>query len=479
MQYSELGKFLFETGLRGALEQSVAGKGGVLFIDYCRVADKYPFLNELAMGLAPRPLYVLDGRVQPHPDKDMGLANFIHPPANVYYRANWKRSPRDPQETQSNFPRLSQLAENFARLNANYFDYVDSNIIEDCVETAYFFSICSMRLLRPDLVMIWNAFHPLSQAAARAARDAQIPVLYVEYGLLPGTINVDAMGQMGQSAVLQQAAAFNDIPVSDEELLDAADMLDFLRETGMNRRQQHEPGDLPHRIATAASGRKTVLFAGHNDFSSGVMPWDETAKEFHAPFFERASDAAEFMLSLAQANDWLLISKAHPFNTRSTALSDGDNCICIGDENINACIDAADVTATVLSQVNYQSLIRETPVVMLGNNQLNGSGAVHAPATLDQIEPALQAALRDGFTTECRAQWLAHAARLAKAYLYRYSDDQPPEITAADVGTLARRITTMIDTNTFADPFLTEKHEIKQGVARARRRSSGRIVEIH
>lgn len=479
MRYSEFGKFLFETGLRGAMERGMDGQGSVLFIDFCRVADKYACLNELALALAPRHLHVLDGRTNPHPEKDLGLASFVHPPRNVYYLQDWKLAPRDPQEVASAFPRLTQLSENFARLNGNYFDYVDGNIIQDCIETAYFFSLATIRMLAPSAVVIWNAFHPLSQAAAEAAALAGVPVIHAEFGLLPGTINIDCQGQMGESAVLTEADKFNQMPVDDDALLRAADMLDFLRETGMNRRVQHEEGDLSHRIASAAEGRPIVLFAGHNDFSSGVMPYDARAQSGHSPHFRTSNDAAAFMHDLAVEQDWLLVNKPHPFNLRAGGLEDGPNCLSLGDENINACIDAADVTVTVLSQTNYVSLIRKTPVVMLGRNQANGSGAVHVPETRADIADAIRAALDAGFSNSEEAAFLSHVARLSKSYLYRYSAEIPDKITTADIATLGRRLNAMIEAGNFADPFLTEPHQEPEGDPIARRRTPRRSVQIH
>lgn len=479
MRYSGFGDFLFETGLRGAMEHGMGEAGSVLFIDFCRVADKYPFLNELALSLAPLKLHVLDGRTNPHPDKELGLASFIHPPRNVYYLKDWTRAPKEPQEFGSKFPRLSVLADNFAALNGNYTENIDSNIIEDCVETAFFFAYATLRILAPKVVIIWNAFHPLSQASVEAARLAGIPVLFAEYGLLPGTINIDAAGQMGASAVTRSAADFNALPTGDEDLIAAGDMLEFLQQTGLNRRAQHPPGDLPHRIATAANGRPVVFYAGHNDFSSGVMPYDDAAQAVHSPYFRTSNDAADFLHRLAVENDWLLVNKPHPFNLKSSRLRDGPNCFCVGDENINACIDAANVTVTVLSQSNYVSLIRDTPVVMLGHNQANGSGAVYVPQSKDEICTDISVAIDNGLTTEQKGAFQAHVARLSTNYLYRYHAGVPRQITTADIGQLGSRIRAMIDAENVTDPFLFEPQNKIEGGESVKRRTQSRIVEIH
>lgn len=444
MRYSEFGKFLFETGLRGAMEATLDDGASAVFIDYCRVADKYAFLDELARDLAPVRLHVIDGRV---PDDGVVRhipASFIRPPANVYYRENWRPAPIDRQEIASGFPDLEPLCDGFARLNGNYFKDVDRTIIRDCVETAFFFTLAALRMIQPRVAVIWNAFHPLSRASAEAARQCGIPVMYAEYGLLPGTVSIDARGQMGQSGLSVAPDAFNRVPVTEADLADARRALAFLRETGLNRREQSEPSDVAERIEVAAKGRPKVLYAGHNDFASGMIPYDDTAKRFHSPFFASSDEAGRHLLSVAEENDWLLVAKPHPFNLKGNTLKTGHNCLVMGDDNINACIDACDAVTTVLSQVSYVAMIRDKPAVMLGRNPMVNSGAAYTAGSRQDIGTAIAAALEHGITDDRRQRWNEHIARLLSAYLVRWNTDVPREIRAQPVSQVARAISAAI-----------------------------------
>lgn len=455
MIYSDFSNFLHDTGLRGAMEHAQKAQNSVLFVDFCRVADKYDFLRELADALSPTAhLHVLDGRATPPEAKRGSLASFIPAPPNAYYRKNAQVGPLDRQQTQTSFPELGEYADAFQKLTANYFDYVDENIITECVDTAFFYALVTMKLVQPKLVLVWNAFHPLSKATTAAAKQLSIPVAFAEYGLLPGTINIDFKGQMGASAITQNATTFNRLPTTKAERNQAQNMLDFLKETGLNRRERPVPTNVADRIEAAAKGRPRIFFAGHNDFSCGTLPYNAEAQRDHSPYFEKSNDAAHHLLTLAQKNNWLLVSKPHPFNIKSSDLTDGPNCLTLGDENINACIDACDVTITVLSQTNYISLIREKPVVMIGHNQLNGSDAAYVAASKESIVPLILQALEWGITPEMNAAWLNHVSRLSSHYLYRYSKSVPDQITARPVAALGAELVQVIETGIAQDPFL-------------------------
>lgn len=448
MRYSDFGKFLFETGLRGAMEETLSDAPSVVFVDYCRVADKYDFLDELARELAPTKLHVIDGKL---PDDDVvrsNAARFIRPPANIYYRETWQPAPIDRQEIASGFPDLDAMVEGFARLNRNYFKTVDQAIVRDCVETAFFFTLASFRMLAPRTAIIWNAFHPLSRAAALAAKICDIPVYYAEYGLLPGTVSIDARGQMGESSLCTDPEPFNRLPVTETDLNNASRTLTYLYDTGLNRRQQANPKAVASKIEAAAKGRPKVLFAGHNDFASGMIPYDDTARRCHSPFFASSDEAGKHMSEIAAEEDWLLVVKPHPFNLGSNTVTDGANSLVLGDENINACIDACDVVVTVLSQVSYVAMIREKPVVMIGRNQIVQSGAVYSAGSVHAIPSAVSTALKEGVTEEKRLRWHEHVARLVSSYLVRWSARTPREVSALPVSRAALAIGNAVSSGT-------------------------------
>lgn len=421
---SQFSNFLRASGLEPALQSLRPGKESVLFIDYCRVSDKYDFLDELSLSLAPYHLVLLDGA---NATTDVNFENMtrITPPAEVYYLKDLAL----PSGTKFNMgglpPELEPMATLFRAHCEEVNDYVDQNIVRTSINTAYLFTMMTIRLLQPKLVVIWNAFHPLSQTAKYCARLSGVPIAYAEYGVLPGSMNIDFEGQMGESAVAQKTEAFQALPLNDQDLAAARMALDVLAESGANRRPQSAYGEsnFAQKVQEAAAGRPIVLFAGHNDLAAGTYPYTKTSAQYHSPTFETSGAAGRALVEICAEHNWYLLYKPHPCFQKGADIEDHLNMTRVGDININECIDVADVVCTVLSQVSYVARIRQKPVVMLGYNQMLGKGVSYEAFERAAIGPAIQQAIDVGLDTSQQDRWVEHTARLMRHYLYRWAYD--------------------------------------------------------
>lgn len=448
---SEFSSFLQKTKLDAAALAMREGQKSVLLIDYCRVRDKYDFVRELGAGLRPHRLFVLDGVTAP-PAGVFENTTFINPPQEIYYLSKLalpSAGVHDLLEIPEEFEGIVKLF----KLHAGQMnEYVDLNIIRNCIRTAYLYSLFTMRMLNPELVMIWNAFHPLSQCAEKAARLSGIPVCYAEFGALPGSMNVDFIGQMGESAVVQEAEIFDRLPLTQADMDNARLALQVFRETGANRRIQAQYGesDFAEKVRKAAAGRPIVFFAGHNDLASGMYPYTEHTKRFHSPIFSSSGEAGKAMAQIAAENGWFLLYKPHPMFQPDGRLEHMENVFRVGDVNINECIDVSDVTCTVLSQVSYIARIRNKPVVMLGYNQMRGKNVAYEADKIEDIPAAVDAAIKEQSSEEKEEAWVRHVALLLRHHLYLWGNETYG-ITWRDPQQLASHIRKMAETGTFRD----------------------------
>ena len=481
VQISEFNSFLRNSNLESSAFAMRRGQKSVLYVDYCRVRDKYDFLQEMALGLAPNHLFVIDGANSPSVTNSENMT-LIKPPKEVYYNSHLKL-PTASKWDGAAFPEdFDDMVALFKMHAAEVNEYVDSNIIRNCIKTAFMFSLTTMRMLRPELVMIWNAFHPLSQAAIKAAKLSDIPVCYAEFGVLPGGMNVDFLGQMGESAVARKSKKFDAMPVDKADIENARLALDAFFDSGSNRRSQIAYGkdNLGERIRNMADGRPVVLYAAHNDLASGMYPYTKNSRDFHSPVFSSSEEGASAMFELARENGWFLLYKPHPFFTKNSLSEDPSHVLHLGDANINECVDIADVTCTILSQVSYVARIRRKPVVMLGYNQMQAKGVVYEAYKQDAIVPAICNALAHGVTIKQEKAWLEHTARLLRYYLYRWSDQQKSDVKWQEPITLAQRLTAMIAENKFQDfgtqaALMPDSTKSKPSTARKRPSSTNKI----
>ena len=296
---------------------------------------------------------------------------------------------------------------------------------------------------KPKLCIVWNSFCVFNKIARAIADSKKIPVLYVESGNLPGTINIETYGQMGESKPAVKWGEFGSLPISARDADRAAKVLDYLRKSGFNRNIQKKSRE--NLSLKLKKGRPTVFYAGQNDIESGIFPYDENSKKYHSPIFSSSYEAMLHLAELAEENGWNFIYKPHPIMVRWNVEKDyvPENAIYVKEGDINEIIDASDVTVTILSTTSYIALIREKPVVMLGYMQLRGQGCAYEAFEKEKIGSEIKNALERGFDRGQKQAFAEHVARMNKYYLF--DSGMPREIyygqsIAKSIGFVGRAI---------------------------------------
>lgn len=268
--------------------------------------------------------------------------------------------------------------------------------------------------------VVWNEFTTMHSILHGICRERNIPILFMEFGVIPGTLCLESTGQMGESLVANKSEGFCGLPISEEELADADKLLAFLKESGLNRNPQPLNSLIDDIRAKLIPDRPTVLYFGQNDFESGMYPYGQNAKKYHSPIFKTSNEAAKALGKICRRNGWNYIYKPHPTIMAmygcDTELS--DNTIIADNVDINALIDLSTVTVTILSQAAYISLIRGKPAIMLGRNQLVEKGCAYECLIGSNIERTLSKAVAEGFTEAMKTAFIKHTAQLNKYYLY-------------------------------------------------------------
>lgn len=280
---------------------------------------------------------------------------------------------------------------------------------------------------KPACVVVWNSFSPLHEVCVQACREKNVPLLFMEFGVLPGTFALELTGEMGHSSVAVNRRSFLKLPIEQPELEHAQAVLDFLRNSGLNRYVQSRDARAETKLRSLLAPRRpVVLFAGQNDFDSGMVPYTAESADFHSPVFTSSLAAVEFLADLAEKNGWNFIFKPHPamaapYKGRHFA----PNTIYIEQFDLNALIDLADAVVTIASQTAYIALLRERPVVMLGYTQLRGKGCSYEAFSKDDIEAKIKTAIQQGQTEEQKEHFVRHTAQLLKYYLFDDLSERP------------------------------------------------------
>ena len=273
--------------------------------------------------------------------------------------------------------------------------------------------------IQPDFVVLWNEFYAFHMTFQFICQKRKIPVLYMEFGCIPGTFVIESCGQQGESYPSRHPILFRRFRVNESEEKRTEKILSYLYNTELNRNSQPLRGKMSLYLNRQRPGRPVITYMGQNDYESGLYPYTRRTRKYHSPVFHNTLEALEFLRLLAIKNEWTLLFKPHPIIMSFSEKKDGDEGYeYLKDVNINEAIDCSNVVITILSQSAYLSLIRETPVVMLGYIQLKGAGCVYEAYSRRKIEPMIKHALKYGYTDKQKKNFINHVTRLLKYYLY-------------------------------------------------------------
>jgi Capsule polysaccharide export protein len=270
---------------------------------------------------------------------------------------------------------------------------------------------------KPSQVILWNAFYGFHMIVRSVCLEEGIPIKYMEFGNIPGTIIVEELGQMGESWPARYPQEFMEIPVSGKEYEDAELLVQELQKSRLNRNEQPRNNVLSAIKSKLKKGRPIVFFAGQNDNASGMQPYTENTWKFHSPIFKSSDEAAVFLAEVCERNEWNYIYKPHPMMTGTC-----DNAIIpastifVEDADIHDLIDLSDVVVTILSTVSYSALIRKKPVVMLGYTQLKGKGCTFEAFEKEYIEKEISAGLVNNTDEHMYQSFIKHVAQLNRYY---------------------------------------------------------------
>ena len=274
-----------------------------------------------------------------------------------------------------------------------------------------------LSILKPDLVLLWNEFHPFHKIFAGLCKDVGVNVNYFEFGSIPGTYAIDKQGQMGESYPCQNNTRFNMQYVTGNELKRARLLIEEIMTKGVNRKIQPQRKNLLNLIRY--KGQPVIFFVGQNDYESGMVPYTPHSKKYHSPLFSSSYDALLYLSKLAKNNKWNLIYKPHPLVVDLELKKKiPRNVIYVDDVNFDQIIDMSNLVITILSQGAYQALFRGKPVLLMGHMQLEGKGCVYEAHGIDDIEDIIKLALKDGYSDNQKYFFDKHIAQMEKYYLF-------------------------------------------------------------
>ncbi len=319
------------------------------------------------------------------------------------------------------------IAPYMARHRAWYGLEADDDDPHVCAAIHHFdhFYRLALQTAQPALLLMFNGSMAREYLCCDAARQAGIPIRYLERGPFPGTLHLDDEGILGNSRTAREAAwtwRDNSERVHWHSVFDdLTDRAASARETWWEQPRSVGTEKLRAQLRIPA-GRTVVLFAGQVDCDAQNI--------LFAPNFRDNLHALEwFMSALGARDDVFVLGKHHPRSPTSPEqferAIDGRGA-WLRHAALEDCLALCDRVAAVNSTVLYEGLMAGKPGLALGDGLFAGKGFLYELRDLDTPGPVLDAWLQARDVEQRRERWRDFAAHLIAHALYT---TRPPEQT--------------------------------------------------
>lgn len=296
------------------------------------------------------------------------------------------------------------MGENYPELICWYLYSIHKRIIKVLKESG-----------QPFTFVMWGEGPPSHHILKNICLEESIPVRFLEFGVVAGTISMESFGQIGRSEFAVDHERYFRLRTDREDLKRARGIIDISRNRRLNRKDQMDTSEIMATLLTILKPKRPiVVFYMMDDFESCIIPWTEKNRAERSPMFGSSREAADYLVGLSEKYGWNLILKPHPLTkcVERKKKYDPRYAIWLEDMDINDLIDLSDVSVTLYSQVSFDSLIRGKPVVMMGYNQLRGQGCTYECYDRSELEGTILRAIKKGYTRKQRRNFEKALAKL-------------------------------------------------------------------
>lgn len=218
---------------------------------------------------------------------------------------------------------------------------------------------------RPHLAITWNGVALLQKALAFLARTYDVPVLFLERGLLPQTLYVDTEGVNYKSSIAGDKWFNNKIPYPDTQKINMTK--NYCKKLKEEKRSVVDSGnqisveEIKIRLGIGPSS-KVILFPMQIELDSNIL--------YFSPHYSKMIEIIkDIQQAISQFNDIHLIVKPHPEDRNrldELQLLDNNTTHIPNNLNLYSLLELADLVITVNSTVGFEALILQKPVIVLG-----------------------------------------------------------------------------------------------------------------
>ncbi|PJA96328.1 MAG: hypothetical protein CO129_07120 [Ignavibacteriales bacterium CG_4_9_14_3_um_filter_34_10] len=295
--------------------------------------------------------------------------------------------------------------------------------IQKCIAVAHKIA----EIVKPAFAFLWSGTVPQSIIFKSVFSSYFIPTFFAERGLLPETLMFDLNGNGAFSSQKFEIGLAN----RSENLPDNFETIKkYYFNNRIDKHEQKEYESSQDYISkNNLAGKKILFFAGQWDVASGVNSANDYQSFCNSPYFKNTEEAFLHLSSIiSQQTERVLIFKPHPFDKREYSENRDKGIIVERNANIHTLIESAEVVAAMSTTVQYEVLLYEKPLLLIGNSLLNGWNACYELRDVNHLQQLIE----DAFNKEVFDKKTENAKRfinfISDNYLIKLNHNNPAGI---------------------------------------------------
>lgn len=262
-------------------------------------------------------------------------------------------------------------------------------------------------------LICWGAYH----AAGRFFNGNRVKfdkLIFMEFGMLPGSLSIDTRGLYGESWVVEDLVRYSKLKVTPKDICKAENYITYIKESRKSNKSYDADSD-----SRLPEGKK-IFVVGGELYAAGVLPEGTRHSDKMSDLYKTNIELLKAVRECAP-DDVTVVYKSHPNMAHLEIVNDGliaAGVIVAGNEDIFSLINKVDVVVTILSSVAQLAIISGIPAVIAGRNPMWGKGCCYEVESRCSLQPSLAVSLSKGLSVEQNDCFRRYVARELRYSLY-------------------------------------------------------------
>ncbi|WP_332628496.1 hypothetical protein [Halalkalibacter flavus] len=255
------------------------------------------------------------------------------------------------------------------------------------------------------------------------AKKNNCQTVVTEYGELPNSIMVSEGEMFHLSWPSLDAAIFEQFPISEQEVIEAARLVNEMANGGERQRASKQK-ELSEDLKEKLKNETVIYVNGIHEFASGLEPRTSERSQLFSPTFASNKELLDKVTEFAVRNGWKVVYKDHPYFSKAyhsaiTSQSVHQNVLVLKDTDIHEILDVSDVMVSLGSKSIITALAKGVPVCLVGPFTIPKGSITPGIVETNDLEAGIKTLLekKKGERVNMK-QFHTYVARLRKYYLY-------------------------------------------------------------